>query len=230
MGYYHEIFEKGGLTLNLKELISSQEGKILIAGILLFIAFLMIIVVVYIFSTDDANNLVAMSVTNFFFGRAAGISYGYTVEFSDRVIILMNMMIEFIMVMITYPLFIFSWNKSLNVKFLRHFFISVKKQKLKYKSFFQKYGVYGLFLFVWFPFWMTGPVIGSIIGFLIGIKHYTTMLIVLSGTSLAIVIWTYFLKELIILLNQISANAPYILLVLFIGIALVVKVFNKGNS
>lgn len=216
--------------LNLKELILSQEGKIFIAGILLFILFLVIIVVSYLFSADEANRLMAMSVTNFFFGRAAGISYGYTVEFSDRIIILMNMMIEFIMVMITYPLFVFSWNKSLNLKFLRSFFISVKKQKIKYRSFFQKYGKYGLFLFVWFPFWMTGPVIGSIIGFLIGIKHYTTMLIVLSGTSLAIVIWTYFLKELIVLLNQISANAPYILLGLFVGIAIVVKILKKRKK
>ena len=215
--------------LNIKELISSQEGKIFIVGISLLILFFITLTVMYLFSFNEANDLLAMSVVNFFFGRAAGISYGYTVEFSDRVIILVNMMIEFIMVMITYPLFVFSWNKSLNVKFLRHFFISVKKQKLKYKSYFLKYGKYGLFLFVWFPFWMTGPVIGAIIGFLIGIKHYTTMLIVLSGTSLAIVIWTYFLKELIILLNQISTNAPYILLALFVGITIILKVFKKDK-
>ena len=213
--------------LNLKELILSQEGKILVAGILLFLFFLMIIAVTYLFAVNEANDLVAMSFVNFFFGRAAGISYGYTAEFSDRVIILMNMMIEFIMVMITYPLFVFSWNKSLNIKYLRHFFISVKRQRLKYKSYFEKYGKYGLFLFVWFPFWMTGPVIGAIIGFLIGIKHYTTMFVVLSGTSLAIVIWTYFLKELIVLLNQLSANAPYILLGLFVVIAVFVKVFKN---
>ena len=216
--------------LNIKDLISTQEGKIFLSGILLFLAFLIIIILTYLFSVDEANNLVVMSVTNFFFGRAAGISYGYTVEFSDRVIIIMNMMIEFIMVMITYPLFVFSWNKSLNVKFLRHFFISVKRQKLKYKSYFLKYGKYGLFLFVWFPFWMTGPVIGAIIGFLIGIKHYTTMFIVLSGTSLAIVIWTYFLKELILLLNQVSANAAYVLLGLFIFIAIILKVFKRDKK
>jgi len=213
--------------LNIKKLISSQEGKILIVGILLLLLLLIIIAVTYLFSMNEANDLVAMSIVNFFFGRAAGISYGYTVEFSDRVIIIINMMIEFIMVMITYPLFVFSWNKSLNIEFLRHFFISVKRQKLKYKSYFLKYGKYGLFLFVWFPFWMTGPVIGAIIGFLIGMKHYTTMVIVLGGTSLAIIIWTYFLKELIFLLNQISANAPYILLGLFIGIAFFIKVFKS---
>jgi len=201
---------------NLREFVSLQEGKIFIVGVLLFFGYFMSIVGVYMFSVDDANKLVVMSVTNFFFGRAAGISYGYTVEFSDGVIIFMNMMIEFIMVMIIYPLFVLSWNKSLHIGFLRHFFINVKRQRIKYRVFFEKYGKYGLFLFVWFPFWMTGPIVGAIIGFLIGIKHYYTMFIVLSGTSLAIVIWTYFLKEMILVLNQLTANAPYILLGLFV--------------
>ena len=62
-----------------------------------------------------------------------------------------------------------------------NFFSKVKELRLKYSSFFEKYGKYGLFLFVWFPFWMTGPVVGSIIGFLIGITHLHTMLIVITG-------------------------------------------------
>jgi len=74
---------------------------------------------------------------------------------------------------------------------------------------------------------MNSPDNCSIIGFLIGIKHYTTMLIVLSGTSLAIVIWTYFLKELIVLLNAISDNAPYVVLGIFIAIALTFKVLKS---
>lgn len=213
--------------LNIRTFISSQEGKIFIVGTLLLFGYFMNIVGVYLFSVDDANKLVGMSVTNFFFGRAAGISFGFSAGLSDGVIIFMNMMIEFIMVMIIYPLFVLSWNKSLDVDFLKNFFSSVENQRVKYKDFFDKYGKYGLFIFVWFPFWMTGPVIGAIIGFLIGIKHYYTMLIVLSGTSLAIVIWTYFLKELVVLLNQLSANAPYILLGLFVVIALFFKVLKS---
>ena len=174
--------------------VSSQEGKILIVGVLLLFSYIVSVASVYMFSVSDANHLAAMTVTNLFFGRAAGISYGYTVEFRDSIIIVFNIAIELITVMIIYPLFVLSWKKSVDIKVLRHFFITVKRQKLKYKSFFEKYGKYGLFIFVWFPFWMTGPVVGSIVGFLIGIKHYVTIAIVLLGTSLAIVIWTYFLK------------------------------------
>lgn len=213
--------------MQINRFLSSQEGKIFTFGVLLLLGYLSSVILVYMFSVEDANALVVMTVTNFFFGRAAGISYGYTVMFNDATIIIVNAIVEFIMVMLIYPLFVLSWNKSLEIELLKDFFISVSIQRIKYKEFFQKYGKYGLFLFVWFPFWMTGPIIGSIIGFLIGIRHYTTMLIVLSGTSLAIVAWTYFLKEMIVLLNQLSSWAPYLILALFILIAVVLKVMKS---
>ena len=213
--------------LNKRRFISSQEGKVFIVGVLLLFGYAMSIIGMYIVSAKDANKMLIMTFTNFFFGRAAGISYGFTVEFSDSVIIFMNTMIEFITVMLVYPLFVLSWNKSLTIDFLKDFFTKVEEQKVKYKDFFAKYGKYGLFLFVWFPFWMTGPVIGAIIGFLIGIKHYTTIAIVLSGTFLAIIIWTYFLKELVFLLNQLSSNATYIVLGIFVIIAVVLKLIKS---
>jgi len=216
--------------LKLAKLFSSQEGKIFIFGVLLFFSYAIGIISIYLFSIKDANNLVVMTFTNFFFGRAAGISYGYTAEFNDLIIILANITIELITVMIIYPLFVMSWNKSVKVKMLRSFFIKVKLQRRKYRYFFQKYGKYGLFIFVWFPFWMTGPVVGSIIGFLIGIKHYVTMLVVLSGTSLAIVAWTYFLKEIVYFLDQLSSNAPYILLALIIVVVIVFKFMKKSRA
>lgn len=212
----------------INKFVSTQEGKIFIVGLLFLFGYIISIINLYLFSVKDANNLVGMTITNIFFGRAAGISFGYTAQFSDLAIIFMNVIIEFIMVLLIYPLFVLTWNKSLDIKFLKNIVINVEKQKLKYKEFFEKYGKYGLFIFVWFPFWMTGPVIGSIIGFLIGIRHYTTMFIVLCGTSLAIVVWTYFLKELIYLLNQIGSYSSYIILIFFVVIALVLR-FKKSN-
>ena len=207
--------------------LSSQEGKIFTFGMLLLLAYLGGIISTYLFSVSDANHLVVMTVTNFLFGRAAGISYGFSVAFDDLVIIATNIIIELITVLLIYPLFVISWKKSVTVHGLHGFFSKAKELRIKYSVFFDKYGKYGLFIFVWFPFWMTGPVVGSIIGFLIGLKHHHTMLIVISGTSLAIVVWTYFLKELISLLDQISSYAPYILLGLFILLAIVLKIIRS---
>jgi len=205
----------------------SQEGKILTVGVVSLLSYIGAIIGTYLFSTDDANNLLIMTATNFFFGRAAGISYGFSVGFGDLLIMSVNIVIELITVLLVYPLFVFSWEKSLDIAWLKEFSSKVQTQRTKYSAFFEKYGKYGLFLFVWFPFWMTGPVVGAIIGFLIGIKHYHTMLIVLTGTSLAIVVWTYFLKEVMFLLEQLSVYAPHILLGVFIGIAITFKFFRR---
>jgi len=209
--------------------ISSAEGKIFTVGVLLLLSYLGSIIATYLFSVDDANSLVVITVTNFLFGRAAGISYGFSVGLDEQIIILVNIVIELITVLLIYPLFVFSWKESSKIHGLENFFSKVKELRLKYSSFFEKYGKYGLFLFVWFPFWMTGPVVGSIIGFLIGIRHLHTMLIVITGTSLAIIVWTYSLKELLHLLSQLSAYAPHILLGLFITIAIAFKLMKSGK-
>lgn len=205
----------------------SQEGKILTVGVVLFLAYFGAIIGTYAFSADAANDLLVMTVTNFFFGRAAGISYGFSVGFTDLLVVSANIVIELITVLLVYPLFVFSWNRSLDIQWLNDFSTKMQAQRTKYSAFFEKYGKYGLFIFVWFPFWMTGPVVGSIIGFLIGIKHYHTMLIVLTGTSLAIVVWTYFLKEVMSLLEHLSAYAPHVLLGVFIGIAIAFRFINR---
>ncbi len=206
---------------------SSTEGKIFTFGILALLAYLGAIIATYFISVNDANTYVVITVTNFLFGRAAGISYGFSAGLDDTVIILINIIIETITVLLIYPLFVFSWKESSKIKGLEDFFSKAKALQLKYHAFFEKYGKYGLFLFVWFPFWMTGPVVGAIIGFLIGIKHHHTLIIVISGTSLAIMAWTFFLKELLALLSNLSAYAPYILLALFITIAMAFKLMKS---
>ena len=208
----------------------SQEGKILTVGVVLLLVYFGAIAATYTFSVEDANDLLVMTVTNFLFGRAAGISYGFSVGFSDLLVMSANIVIELITVLLVYPLFVFSWHKSLDIAWLKKFSSKMQAQQEKYSSFFKKYGKSGLFLFVWFPFWMTGPVVGAIIGFLIGIKHHHTMIIVLTGTSLAIVVWTYFLKEVMFLLEQLSAYGPHVLLGVFIGVAIAFRFIKRDRS
>ncbi|MBW1913119.1 MAG: small multi-drug export protein, partial [Deltaproteobacteria bacterium] len=65
--------------------------------------------------------------------------------------------------------------------------LAAQGQKTKIK----KYGSIGLFLFVMFPFFMTGPVIGAIIGYLLNYKAINTFLIVFSGTLTSIMIYAF---------------------------------------
>ncbi len=58
----------------------------------------------------------------------------------------------------------------------------------------RKFGIAGLIVFV--PFWMTGPVVGSIIGFLIGLRPWVNLALVLTTAYVAIGLWALLLNEL----------------------------------
>ena len=65
----------------------------------------------------------------------------------------------------------------------------------KYEPHIRSYGIIGLILFVLTPFAMTGPVVGSFVGFLIGFRHRLTLSIVLFSTFIAIILWIYLIKN-----------------------------------
>ncbi|MBA4177989.1 MAG: hypothetical protein C0505_15745 [Leptothrix sp. (in: Bacteria)] len=57
----------------------------------------------------------------------------------------------------------------------------------------RRLGVVGLFVFM--PFWMTGPVIGSFLGSLLGLRKRTTLAVVLAGTFAAIAVYAFLFDE-----------------------------------
>ena len=81
----------------------------------------------------------------------------------------------------------------------------------------QKYGIIGLFVFVWMPFWMTGPVVGCVLGFLIGLRPWVNITIVLSGTYLATVVWAVLLREAHERIAVYGTYAPLLILLLVIA-------------
>ena len=82
----------------------------------------------------------------------------------------------------------------------------------------QKYGIIGLFVFVWFPFWMTGPVVGCVIGFMLNLRVWVIMTAVLAGTVAAIFGWAFFLRNLLDQTASYSQYAAMVLMVLLIVI------------
>jgi uncharacterized membrane protein len=127
----------------------------------------------------------------------AGLSIGIAAQMDTSVLVALNFMIEAIMVLIIYPLFVLSWNKLELVSYqpLNQFLERSRKNADRYKPFMQRYGMVGLILFVLTPFAMTGPVVGSFVGYLIGFRHRVTLFIVLFSTLIAIILWVYLIKN-----------------------------------
>jgi uncharacterized membrane protein len=152
-----------------------------------------------------------MTATHLLFGRAAGMAFGYSLALGHAAVICVSMTVETIMVLLVYPLFVFSWRHLLVISWLRDTLERTREAAEARKSWVQRYGIIGLFAFVWFPFWMTGPVVGCVIGFLLGLPVWVNLPIVLGGTYIAILGWAFLLRQVH---DRVAAYSPYAAMIL----------------
>lgn len=178
-------------------LLKHKEGQLLLLGLFLLGCFLIFLVLCTLFFPQYLQQLLSITATNIIFGRMAGLSIGVASQMDTTFLVGLNFFIESVMVLILYPLFVLSWKKLDLVSYapLRRFLAKSKKNAHTYEPLIKRYGVIGLILFVLTPFAMTGPVVGSFVGFLIGFKHKVTLFVVLFSTFIAIIIWIYLIKN-----------------------------------
>ena len=201
-----------------RELLATPEGYILQIGLIMSLFFTTLLGLGYIYYPEKAHVFTGMSATNILFGRAAGISFGYSFELGNILVIITNIIIETILVLIFYPLFVFSWNSILVIKPLRRIMERTSIAAETHQDTIRKYGIIGLFMFVWIPFWMTGPMAGCAVGYLLGLSPWKNLTIVLSSTCLAVICWALLLREIH---DRIAKYGPYASIALVILIILI---------
>ena len=202
-------------------LLTQSEGRLLMAGVALAFIYAFWLGIKMLFSPEDSQVLVGMTATQIIFGRAAGMAFGYSLNLKHTTVIPMCIAIETILVLIFYPLFVFSWRQLLVINWLKNIFMRIRNAAEAKKDIVKRYGIIGLFVFVWFPFWMTGPVVGCVIGFLLGLRLWVIMTAVLAGTCVAIFGWAFFLRQL---LDQVASYSPYAAMVLMILLVIIIIV------
>lgn len=206
----------------LKEtLLTTPEGRLLLTGVGLAFLYTFWLGVKMLFSPADSQILVGMTATHILFGRAAGMAFGYSLALGHKTVIPVCLMIETIMVLIVYPLFVLSWRHLLVLKWLKNIFERTHKAAEARKGVIQKYGIIGLFVFVWFPFWMTGPVVGCVIGFLLGLRVWLNISVVLTGTYIAIFGWAFLLRQFHESVASYSSYAAAVLMALLVVIIII---------
>ena len=184
------------------ERLNMIEVKILLIGLVLMA--LTGIYFLYLLFTDFGlyKVLSSTAIIHIMGGRALGIVTCLSADISLFYTILYNFHLEVIIVLIAYGIVVLVMRNIIQPKLfksaVRQAELTAQSQKTKIK----RYGSIGLFLFVMFPFFMTGPVIGAIIGYLLNYRVVTNFLIVFSGTLTSILIYTFIGNNLIAFINQ----------------------------
>lgn len=210
-------------------LLTCAEGRLLLTGVAIAFMYILWLGMKLLFSPEASQVLIGMTATQIMFGRAAGMAFGYSLGLGHSTVITVSMVIETILVLIFYPLFVFSWQHLLTIKWLKNIFDRTRKAAESHKGFVKKYGIMGLFVFVWFPFLMTGPVVGCVIGFLIGLRIWVNMTVVLAGTYLAIFGWAFLLRQVHEQVASYSSYAAMVLLVLLLIIIIAAHFLHRSR-
>jgi uncharacterized membrane protein len=178
--------------MKIYDLPRSPERSILFASIAM--SFLLLGVVGYYLISNPmmSRTLVLVFIAHAFGGRAAGVGLCLMDELNPFFTIFYNLFLEVLIVCWTYSLFVLSINNYLKFRVVKFYSIRLERKARKYKQKIANYGWLGIFLFVMLPLPATGPVIGSIVGYLLRLKVWYNLLAAFLGTFVAIVVWFVF--------------------------------------
>jgi uncharacterized membrane protein len=208
------------------ELLRNSEGAILLLGMALLVGYVAVLFGGWLFFPHYYSAFAGIMVSNAVFGRLVGLGVGFAADLGFLTNVLINVYVESTLVLLFYPLFILSWNRLLNFEALRRWSGRMHGSAERYRGKINRYGVIGLFLFVLFPFWMTGPIVGAIIGYLMGLRHRVTLPIVITGTFLATTVWAWMLKHVQDWAGTIDERAPWLIvsaMALLVLFALIIR-------
>lgn len=200
-------------------ILESAEGYMLVAGLVLAGLLLLGLGIGWTLFPENILQYAAMTGLNLLIGPGAGMSFGYASGMSHLQVVPLNMLVETLHVLVFYPLFVLGWRHLLDLPALKSFVARMHEAAEMRGGMVRKFGIAGLVVFVFVPFWMTGPVVGSIIGFLIGLRPWVNLAIVLTTTYVAISLWALLLNELSAWAATFDRLAPWALLVAIILIA-----------
>lgn len=188
--------DSGSVAKGWAKLLVTPEGRILVAGFVLTAISIFSILLTAIWDPPMSRMMSVLAFSNITVGRAVSMSIGYAAGYDHPLVLSVNMVTETILVLLFYPIFVFSIRKLVFLSALKSLIERTHEAAKRHEKKVRKYGVIGLFAFVWFPFWMTGPVVGSALGYLLRFPAWMTLVAVLTGTYIAMVAWALFLFDI----------------------------------
>lgn len=174
-----------------QKLFYTIEGGILAAGLLLLLLLLIVIGYYAIIDIETARTLVLALAAHTFGGRAAGVGLCIMNGFGPTVTIAYNFYLEALIVCFAYSIFVLTAKNYIRVLWVANLMDRLALKAIEQKEKVRSFGWIGLFVFVMLPLPITGPVVGSVIGYLLRINLLRNFSATGTGTLAAIIIWFF---------------------------------------
>ncbi len=158
-------------------------------GHLLLVTLLSTWILLFHFYGKPYDNAFIVAASQLLAGRAGGVGLGLRRGFSPGFMLFQTVMVDLILMFYVYPIFVRGYQHLTLVPVVGPYLTNVHKVALSHKKRMAPYGALGLMTFVIFPFWSTGCLVGSIVGYLIGLPTWLSLTSVTVGNIVAIMAW-----------------------------------------
>lgn len=110
-----------------------------------------------------------------FVGRAVNIADGTQAGFSNLYLWIQSGIQDIAFLLILYPLAVAAFEHGMEGTFLGKRIARIRQTAEHHRPTLEPFGAIGLFIFVFVPFWSTGALVGSIVGYLTGLRTATVL-------------------------------------------------------
>jgi uncharacterized membrane protein len=208
----------------LRAIFRTQEGMIFLVGVSCLIAILLWALECTEFSPRKAGTMLGIVPAHVTGGRASGIAIALaSKQFSPLEVIVLATLIESMVVCLFFSAFCLTMKKMVHAPWLHNAMRDVHESAKNQRHLVARWGILALILFVWFPFMMTGPVVGTVIGHLMGLRYWVTLGTVMAGTLAAIICWTYLMDQMTNLMHKAGSVAPILGVAVIVATIIVIR-------
>lgn len=127
-----------------------------------------------------------------FLGRAVSIADGVASGFSSAYLLFQNGMEDIILLLILYPWVVAAYEGVAEHPLLEKTVGAVRRTAEANRRLVEPWGAVGLWIFVFFPFWSTGALVGGVVGYLLGMRTWLVFTSVIAGHLLSVVSLVWF--------------------------------------
>lgn len=146
-------------------------------------------------------------------GRPGNVLVGIELGFHPLFIYFQCCLQDVIILLLFYPPLVAGYRRAIEWRVLGPALVTIREQADRHKSKIEPYGVAGLMIFVIFPFWSTGALVGAVVGYLLGMRIGVTFGAVLAGNFVAAGIWVFLFDRM----SRISGHLTTGLLIAIFG-------------
>ena len=190
-----------------QQIMLSEESGVFAVGSLMLIAWLLAVATLWRLG-HPWEQWVIMGFTELLLGRGVAVAKAVEMGMRPGLVVFLATYVDAVTVFLLYPVLILAARNLVAGRPVDPRMKGLIESAEKNVGRFAKYKIAGIFLFVWLPFFMTGVVVGAVLGYLLGLKTWPNMATVVAGTATAAACWLYTYDYLYGRLAQIHSQIP----------------------